>query len=195
MFLCDREWDNTVSYRFQEELELGPIENYVKARITFEETGVSPSVLLKANFHLVSLERWVLQIFFYNIEPYTIIYIIFYISASGCQVSLSWIDLQFLWALPLISVSFALISSTTDSKEPGLTDKPRKYFIYHAPFIEHFAHVQRLWSYHKPGRFWPASSYFALWQAYKLGHGALTSYASSEEPCQAHLGGRAERGW
>lgn len=195
MFLCDRQWDNTVSYQFQEELELGPIENYIKAHITFEETGISPLILLKANFHLVSLERWVLQIFFYNTEPYTIIYIIFYISASSCHVSLNWIDLQILWVLPLISVSFALISSTTDSKEPGLMDKPQKYFIYHVPFIEPFARLQRLWSYHQAGRFWSANSYFALWQVYKSGRSAPTSYASREEPCQARLGGRVERGW
>lgn len=46
-----------MSYEFQEELQLGPFENYGKIHITLEETGTSPSILLKASFHLVSLER------------------------------------------------------------------------------------------------------------------------------------------
>lgn len=44
-----------MSYEFQQELELSPIENYGKILITFEETGISPSILLKASFTLFPL--------------------------------------------------------------------------------------------------------------------------------------------
>lgn len=59
-----------MSYEFQQELELSPIENYSKILITFEETGIPSSILLKANFHLVSHERLVLWLFCYDTEPY-----------------------------------------------------------------------------------------------------------------------------
>lgn len=48
-----------MSYESQQEVEFSPIENYDKILIIFEETGISFSIVLKANFHLVSHERLV----------------------------------------------------------------------------------------------------------------------------------------